>query len=57
MAEALTSKRKIMRYAGGSNVTMKLAARNLDQIGYIKSHLGIVVGEYEEPNTDVEVAC
>jgi hypothetical protein len=41
-AEASMSKRNIMKDAGGANATMKLAARKLDQMGYIKLHSGIV---------------
>ena len=50
-AEASTIKRKFMRDSGGLNETMKLAARNLDQMGYIKSHSGIVNSSKRLVNT------
>ena len=35
------NKREIMRYAGGTGASMKMAARKLDQFGYIKSYSGL----------------
>jgi hypothetical protein len=35
------TKREIMKYAGGHGATIKMAARKLDQLGYIKAHSGV----------------
>ena len=41
-AESFMIKRNIIRNSFGLNATMKLAAINMDKMGYIKSHSGIV---------------
>ena len=41
-ADASMNKLRITRDGGGLNSTMKLADRELDQMGYIKSHSSIV---------------
>ena len=41
-AELFMIKRNIIRNYVGLNATMKLAAINMDKMGYIKSHSGIV---------------
>ena len=41
-AEASMRKRNIMRDDGGLNAMIKLAVINMYQMGYIKSHSGIV---------------
>jgi hypothetical protein len=38
------SKRDIMEYAGGHGVAIKMAARKLDQLGYVKAHSGVANG-------------
>jgi hypothetical protein len=35
------SKQEIMKYAGGHSATIKMAARKLDQLGYVKAHSGV----------------
>ena len=35
------NKQEIMKYAGGHGATIKMAARKLDQLGYIKAHSGV----------------